>query len=170
MTQFFGLLIPFVNFIIWCLQWHLIVGFNALRHEILLWFPMSIFITLSTLQAIMCRDAMNSQSQSQRDRETLETPVSIAASILVAISIIASVPILPKELPLFKQGRIYCSALTAFLWIVLGVFAINWLESNNVRRNEILSRILRTVKVAVLLEALGWAATAAILLMYILKA
>lgn len=90
--------------------------------------------------------------------------MGIGASVLLALSILASLPIIRLDNPPILHERFHWAALSAFLWIVFGVFWVTWRESDCAHHRALSLMQLRKLKTAALTHSLGWAGTAAIML------
>ena len=149
-----------VNFFIWFVEWEIVVGFHELRHEKILWLPFGLFCIVSIFQYIneWIEDAKENQSATDCDfdsRDHLKKIVSIASSVILAISILVSLhSIFNNDIDPFLKLSFLYSALVSFLWIFFGVFCTFSSES----KQQILSKkTLLRIKSTALIHALGWA-------------
>ena len=90
--------------------------------------------------------------------------VGIGASVLLALSILASLPVIKTDIAPILQLRFHWAALAAFLWIVFGVFWVAWIETDNADHRVAALVYVRRIKTAALTHALSWSGTAAIML------
>jgi hypothetical protein len=155
-----SLIILSINFALWFVEWDSLIGFHELRNDKLLWFPFGLFFFVSLFQFAneWVEDAKENQPITDCDfdaRDHLKKIVSIASSVILAISILVSLhSIFNNEIDPFLKLSFLYSALVSFLWIFFGVFCTFSSESNQ----QILSKkTLLRIKSTALIHALGWA-------------
>lgn len=167
-----SLLILIVNFTLWFIEWDSLIGFHELRNEKLLRFPFGLFFFVSFFQFIneWVEDEKRCQEQEDCDfdaRDHLKKIVNIAASVILAISILVSLhSIFNNEVDPFLKLSFLYSALVSFLWIFFGVFCTFSSES----KLQILSKkTLLRIKSTALIHALGWASVCVSLIIIMLS-
>lgn len=161
--------ILFLNIFAWCIEWEIIIGYNEFRHQSLFYVSFGLFILIAVIQFFLeiNDDENNFDEQTEKDR--LGVIIGIGASLLLAISILASLPIISQNTPPILKYKFHWGALTTFLWIVFGVFWVSWGDSNNEQKRLIALVYARRIKSASLSHALGWAGTSAIMLLSSIK-
>jgi len=145
--------------VVWCGCWGVVIGFGILRHEPLLWLPTVGLMGFSLTQFLL--DSVSPADGT--DRAALEHLSAMAASVLLAISILAAMPVVSRNTVPVLQTRFHWASLVSFLWIVLGVFGTLGLEASQ-RGSPLFRALLRGMRVASLGQALCWASAAALLL------
>lgn len=154
-----SLSIIIINFVLWFLEWDALIGFHELRNDKILWFPFGLFFFVSLFQFVneWVEDANhNSTIDCDFDvRDHLKKIVSIASSVILAISILVSLhTMFHNEVDPFMKLSFLYSALISFLWIFFGVFCTFSSEG----QQQILSKkTLVRIKSTALIHALGWA-------------
>lgn len=170
-SNIISLLIISINFLFWMLEWEHLIGFQELRNEYLLCFPFGLFVLVSLFQAgnEWFEDARENQDDPDMDfdpREHLRKIISIASSLILAISILISLHSIfsNKVDPFIKLSFLY-SALVSFLWIFFGVFCTFSSES---KQQIISKKTLLRIKSTALIHALGWASVCVTLIIIML--
>jgi len=168
-----SLIIWIINISIWLIEWSIIVKYNTFRCEPIFYISFLGFLLISTFQFInewVEEDKMNGKNEKivseLNGKEHIKTMVTIGSSVLLSLSILASLPILKNAYSPFLTFRFHLAALMAFLWIVFGVF---WTLSSESQTQLLNLKLIRKLKAASLMHALGWAGTAAIMLINSLK-
>ncbi|MBV5315247.1 MAG: hypothetical protein JZU47_18230 [Prolixibacteraceae bacterium] len=168
-----SLVIWIINISIWLLEWSIIVKYNTFRYEPIFYISFLGFLLISTFQFInewVEEEKINGKSEKivseLNGKDHVKTMITIGSSVLLSLSILASLPILKDSYSPFLTFRFHLAALMSFLWIVFGVF---WTLSSESQFQLLSIKLIRKLKSASLLHALGWAGTAAIMLINSLK-
>ena len=154
-----SLILIIINFVIWIVEWDIIIGFHELRNDTLLCLPFGLFCVVSIFQYvnewIEETKCVTTTDSDFNENEHLKKIISIASSVILAISILVSLHSIfnGNVSPYLRLSFLY-SSLVSFLWIFFGVFVTFSSES----KNQIIShKTLLKVKSTALIHALGWA-------------
>lgn len=159
-----ALLLFILNSLAWLMEWEIIVGYSALKHEKIFWISWVVFIVFGFAQFLIDWKKADTPCDSEKEKDRLSTIMGIGASVLLSLSILASLPLISgMAIPVLKS-RFHWAALVSFLWIVFGVFWVTWGGTDNKNNYSKYMKLARKVKTAALIHALAWAGTAAMML------
>ena len=148
----------------WLIEWEIIVGFSALKHEKIFWISWIMFIVFGFMQFLIDWKKADTQCDGEKEKDRLSTIMGIGASVLLSLSILASLPLISSmSIPVLKS-RFHWAALVSFLWIIFGVFWVTWGGTDNQTDYNKNMKWARKVKTATLIHSLAWAGTAAMML------
>lgn len=166
-----SLVILIINIVLWFFEWDKLIGFQTLRNERILWFPFGLFFSISIFQFIneWVEDGKEEHLQLGYDvdaKEHLKKIISIASSVILAISILVSLySIFNSKVDEYLKLSFLYSALVSFLWIFFGVFCTFSSENDQ----QILSKFfLLRMKSTALIHALGWASVCVVVIIIML--
>ena len=162
-----------LNLVLWFLEWAWGVGFSFIRNEPIVLVGYVAFVLLGAIQVLSdIRETRGSSvAPTQETAKSYEAAVAIGSAMLLAVSLLVSLnaPELPKASPHFTRLPFYKTTLLTFLWIVIGVFSLDWIERHSTSSNSWEILIVRRIKLAAFYQAVGWATSAAAILITILQ-
>lgn len=158
-----------LSVVLWLIVWNGAVGLESLRHDALLWLGFVVFSVLSVAQVISDIVGDPHCEVNWDEKAATDALLSVTASILLAISLLVSLSNVNEGPPILRHTPFYSATLTTFLWIVVGVFTLTWLEAMKRNDGDGLGVLLRSAKRAAFFQAVGWASVAIVSLFYMLQ-
>lgn len=154
---------------LWLTVWSSAVGFENLRHDRLLWLGIAVFAVLSLGQVLGDMVMGNELASHIEEKGATDVILSVTASLLLAVSLLVSLSNVGEGPPILRHTPFYSATLATFLWIVVGVFTLTWLEALEGANGRHLRAFLRLAKRAAFFQAIGWSAVAIVSLFYLLE-